>query len=77
MAYTAGAITWSDVLHSQKGKNMRKQLVIEVLKSVQALYSEAIASHATFHNPTFQQQLLLDRLFAGYERVTSQLDALL
>lgn len=56
---------------------MRKQLVIEVLKSVQALYSEAIASHATFRNPTFQQQLLLDRLFAGYERVTAHLDALL
>lgn len=51
--------------------------LIAALKAAQSFYSNELAKHATLRHPTAFQQALQDRLFAGYERVTAWLDALL
>ncbi|WP_195892962.1 MULTISPECIES: hypothetical protein [Serratia] len=56
---------------------MSKQKKIAALFAAQALYSNALAAHATVREPTDFQQSLQDRLFAGYNRVTAWIDALL
>ena len=50
---------------------------IKILKEIQSLYSKALAEHATLRKPTILQQSLQDRLFAGFNRVTAELAALL
>lgn len=56
---------------------MSNNKLIAALKGAQAFYSNELAKHATSHKPTAFQQKLQDRLFAGYERVTKWLEALL
>lgn len=56
---------------------MSKEILIQKLKDVQTWYSNALADHATVNEPTAFQQSIQDRLFAGFDRVTAQLDMLL
>jgi len=56
---------------------MPKDKLIAALKAAQSFYSDELAKHATTRQPTAFQQVLQDRLFTAYERVTAWLETLL
>ncbi|CRL66012.1 hypothetical protein [Proteus vulgaris] len=53
---------------------MRKEMKIKLMKELQKLYADLIASHATLYQPTWVQISRQTILFKNLEKITNWLD---